>query len=86
MEKENISAEKYSLLQLKAWCTAVGLNASGAKASLAARLSELSAEARGSCPAEVLLAGAALQGKDLLHQPVVKMTKTAVKVATMITE
>ncbi|XP_017472253.1 PREDICTED: merozoite surface antigen 2-like [Rhagoletis zephyria] len=46
----DINAEKYSLLQLKAWCTAVGINASGAKASLAARLNELSAEARGLCP------------------------------------
>ncbi|XP_017469699.1 PREDICTED: uncharacterized protein LOC108361567 [Rhagoletis zephyria] len=50
MEYGVIDAEKYSLLQLKAWCTAVGINASGAKASLAARLSDLSAEARGLCP------------------------------------
>ncbi|CAD7001322.1 unnamed protein product, partial [Ceratitis capitata] len=32
------------------WCTTVGKNASGAKASLAARLNDLSAEARGLCP------------------------------------
>ncbi|XP_036327173.1 uncharacterized protein LOC118739773 [Rhagoletis pomonella] len=57
MNRETINAEKYSLLQLKAWCAAVGLNASGAKASLAARLSELSAEARGLCPGAVDVPG-----------------------------
>ncbi|XP_036340917.1 uncharacterized protein DDB_G0290685-like [Rhagoletis pomonella] len=57
MNRETINAEKYSLLQLKAWCTAVGLNASGAKASLAARLSELSAEARGLCPGAIDVPG-----------------------------
>ncbi|XP_053966895.1 uncharacterized protein LOC128868624 [Anastrepha ludens] len=51
MEDEVVSAEKHTLLQLKAWCTAVGINANGAKASLAARLSQLSEEARGLCPA-----------------------------------
>ncbi|XP_036325625.1 uncharacterized protein LOC118738770 [Rhagoletis pomonella] len=52
MESEGVNSEKYSLLQLKSWCAAVGVNASGAKASLAARLNELSAEARGICPGE----------------------------------
>ncbi|CAD7011451.1 unnamed protein product [Ceratitis capitata] len=50
MNRETIDAEKYTLLQLKAWCTTVGINASGAKASLAARLNDLSAEARGLFP------------------------------------
>ncbi|XP_017477566.1 PREDICTED: uncharacterized protein LOC108367463 [Rhagoletis zephyria] len=50
MTEETISAEKYSLMQLKEWCSVVGLSASGAKASLAARLNALSAEARGLCP------------------------------------
>ncbi|XP_036341741.1 hyphally regulated cell wall protein 3-like [Rhagoletis pomonella] len=62
MESENISADRYSLLQLKAWCTAVGLNASGAKATLAARLSALSAEARGLCPGENVAENSKRQG------------------------
>ncbi|XP_017477701.1 PREDICTED: putative uncharacterized protein DDB_G0283051 [Rhagoletis zephyria] len=64
MNRETVNAEKYSLLQLKAWCAAVAVNASGAKASSAARLSELSVEARGSCPVDKAGEKSVLDGGD----------------------
>ncbi|XP_017468096.1 PREDICTED: putative uncharacterized protein DDB_G0292292 [Rhagoletis zephyria] len=64
MHRDAVNAEKYSLLQLKAWCAAVGVNASGAKAALAARLSELSVEARGSCPVDKAGEKSVLDGGD----------------------